>query len=99
MATYPDLYALLGSDLSGLKARILVALAIKANAIANDTNAPAEAKNWARLTLGDLAAYYTHVLHYIVAEYNGQPVSAITNATDAQVQTAVNAAVNSLLGA
>jgi len=49
--------------------------------------------------LGDLAAYYTHVLHYIVAEYNGQPVSAITNATDAQVQTAVNAAVNSLLGA
>ena len=97
MATYIELHTLRGSEsIAALRQKISVAIAIKANALAKA--APnATQKVWAKAALAAPEDFQDIVLNYILAEYSASATSAITGATDAQVQTAVNAAVTTLL--
>lgn len=98
MAIYTDLFAIIGSSAAeSLRQKIVVGIAIKANLLAKATPTEAQ-KAWAKDALAHPTNYLPLVLNYIVADYNAATISAITNATDSQVQTAVNAAVDTLLG-
>lgn len=97
MATYIELHALRGSaSLATLRQKINVAIAIKANALSKGTPNAAQGA-WAKSALANPESYQEIVLNYILAEYNTASTSVISAATDEQVQTAVNAAVTSLL--
>lgn len=99
MATYSELYAVSGnSTLPTLEKQIMVALMIKANVIAKLASPTAPQKDFARTALGDPSIYRQTVMNYILAEYNTATVATIAAATDTQVQTAVNSAVDTLLG-
>ncbi len=100
MATYLELHDLASSPtLSDLRKRIRVAIIIKANAVAESANPTAPAKEWSKAALGNPQFYEQTVLNYILADNAAATTTAITNANDTQVQTAVDAAVNTLLGA
>jgi len=100
MATYAELLDLASSSsIVGLRKRIVMAVLVKANIVAKAATPTAAARAWAQQALQNPQQYEQNMLNYILAEYNTQTTSAITNATDAQVQTAVNAAVDTLLGA
>ena len=99
MATYTDLHALRGSGtITPLRQKITVAIAIKANAIAKSATPTEAMVAWSKQALATPDQYQELVLNYILADYNTSSTAAITGATDAQVQTAVNAAVDTLLG-
>lgn len=98
MATYAELHALRGSStVSTLQQKIAVAIAIKATAIAKSANPTAAAKAFATAALKSPEAYLDQVMNYLLADNAGQTTSAITGASDNTVQTAVNAAVDTLL--
>lgn len=98
MATYIELHGLRGATgADTLQQKIAVAICVKANALAKATPTAAQ-RDWAKAALANPEAYVGIVLNYILADYNTATVSAITGATDAQVQGAVDAAVNTLLG-
>lgn len=97
MATYSQLQALRGSaSLQPLRDQVLIALAIKANTLSKATPTAAQ-KAFASAALSNPSIYLDTIISYLLAEYNGQATTAITGATDAQVQTAVNAAVDTIL--
>jgi hypothetical protein len=99
MATYIELFNLrVTEELLPLRQKIAVALSIKANAIAKSPSPTPEQKAFAVAALRDPTHYTAMVLNYILAEYNTQAVGVITGATDAQVQAAVNATADTLLG-
>ena len=95
MATYIDLY---DAVLVPLEKQIMVALSIKANVIAKSANPTAAQRAFAVAALRDPVTYLHTVKNYILAEYNTASLSVILGATDAQVQAAVNSAVDTLLG-
>lgn len=95
MATYTELYDFVSA---ALDKRIIAGIIIKANLIAKLTTPTAAQKAFAVEALGNPANYLATVRNYILADYNTAATSAINAATDAQVQTAVNAAVDTLLG-
>lgn len=100
MATYTELHALRGAATTEpLKQKIAVAIAVKANTIAKLQTPTSGQKAWAVSALADPNKDVGLVLNYILAEYNTQNASVITGASDANVQAAVNAAVDTLLGA
>jgi len=96
MATYIALFDAIGT-VATLDKQILVATTIKANLLAKATPNAAQ-KAFAIAALKDPVSYLPTIRNYIFADYNTAAISAITGATDAQVQTAVNAAVDTLLG-
>jgi hypothetical protein len=99
MATYIELHGLRGAaGADQLQQKIAVAICIKANAIAKLPIPTATQKSWATAALSNPESYVGLILNYILADYNAATVSAITGASDASVQTAVNAAVDTLLG-
>lgn len=98
MATYLELHTLRGStDLDTLSHKIRVAIAVKANVLAKASPTAAQ-KAFAVAALGNPDVYLSTITNYILADYNTATTAAIVSATDAQVQTAVNAAVDTLLG-
>lgn len=100
MATYLELEGLRnGAGIDDLVKKVAVAICIKANVIAKSGTSTAEQKAWAKAALAAPGNYQWPVLNYIIAEYNAATLAAITGATDVQVQDAVNAAVDTLLGA
>lgn len=99
MATYTELHALRGNpSIEPLRQKIAVALVIKANAVSKAAPTATQ-KTWALSALSNVLPDVERVLNYILGEYNTAPANTITGATDAQVQAAVDAAVNTLLGA
>lgn len=97
MATYIELHNLRGSEtLATLRQKINVAIAIKAKALAKATPNAAQGA-WAKSALANPDSFQELVLNYILAEYNTATTAVIVAATDEQVQTAVNAAVSTLL--
>ena len=99
MATYIELQSLRGSMLSSpLREKINVAIIIKANILAKLPTPTAAQVNWAKSALDSPEHFQSIVLNYILADYNTQTSTVIQNATDAQVQIAVNAAVDTILG-
>lgn len=97
MAIYTDLYALPGSA-ETLRQKIVVAIAVKANAIAKLASPTVGQRQWAKDALTAPAEYLPAVMNYIIADYNTAATTSIVNATDAQVQAAVNSAVDTLFG-
>lgn len=99
MATYLELQTLrTGSNVAELGQRIVVALCIKANAIAKLPTPTDAQRAWAKSALATPDQYIGMApLSYILAEYNTTDATVITSATDAQVQVAVDAAVDNLL--
>lgn len=99
MATYTELHDLMSSPSAGaLRQKLLVALLIKANAIAESASPTAAAKEWARSALRDPQQYSDTILRYVIADNAAATTTQITGASDAQVQAAVNTAVDTLLG-
>lgn len=99
MATYAELHALQGNNSSvvPLYDKIQVALIIRANALAKLANPTAAQKAFASAALANPSSYQQTVLNYILADYQAANVTQILNASDAQVQAAVDSAVNTLL--
>lgn len=98
MATYTELHGLRGATGADvLQQKIAVAICIKANLLAKATPTQPQ-RDWAKAALASPESYVGLVLNYILADYNTAAVGAITGAADADVQTAVNAAVDTLLG-
>jgi len=98
MATYAELYAISRDGTqTALTQKIIVALSIKANIIAKLATPTAAQKTFAINALGEPTKYLDTILNYILAEYSASTPTVITGATDAQVQTAVNAAIDTLL--
>lgn len=96
MASYINLYDAAGIPI--LDKQIQIALIIKANTIAKLTTPTAAQKAFAIAALRNPTDYLITVRNYIFAEYNTQSIAILSSATDSQVQTAVNAAVDTLLG-
>lgn len=100
MATYFELNDLMSSgSIVDLRRRLNVAIVIKANAIAKAASPSATAKEWAKTALDNPQRYADTILRYVVADNASLTTAQISGAFDAQVQTAVNAAVDTLLGA
>lgn len=100
MATYLELESIRNNaGIDDLMKRIAVAICIKANAIAKAVAATTEQKAWAKSALASPGTYQWTLLNFILAEYNAVTVEAILGASDAQVQAAVDSAVDTLLGA
>lgn len=98
MATYLELHAIRGAaGANSLTQKIAVAICVKANALSKATPTASQ-RAWITSALGSPNSYVDLVLNYILADYNTAAVAAITGASDAAVQTAVNAAVDTLLG-
>jgi hypothetical protein len=99
MATYLELQALQGAtEAEPLRLKIITAIMVKANTLAKATPTATQ-KEWAKSALGNPGAYVPTLLGYIIGEFNAVAIGSITGASDAQVQAAVDAAVNTLLGA
>lgn len=99
MATYLELHEFRAAPLSdALKQKITVAIAVKANGIAKLPAPTERQREWAVEALATPSAFTPLLLNYILAEYRSQTTGAIANASDAQVQSAVDAAVDTLLG-
>jgi len=100
MATYLELAAARGAASSDpLKQKITVAIAVKANLISNDATPSQQLLTWAQSALTSPDQYLWPMLNYIFAQYNASPIATITGASDTQVQTAVNVAVDTIFGA
>lgn len=97
MATYVELYDLAGNLIQTDK-KIVTAITIKSNLLAKLATPTALQKTFARAALQDPRTYLSTIRNYLLADFNASTVVAISGATDAQVQTAVNAAVDTLLG-
>jgi len=99
MATYLELYAAAGAGANpALQQQIVVAITIKAELISTLPTPTAAQKAWAVAALKSPTDYLPTVMHFILAQYAAQTMATIQAATDAQVQTAVNSAVDTLLG-
>lgn len=99
MATYLELYDLASSaTITDLRKRIQVAITIKAQAIAEAASPPVASLEWAKAAFGNPGHYEQTILHFVLADNAAAAVGSISGATDAQVQAAVNAAVDNLLG-
>jgi hypothetical protein len=100
MATYQELHALRGAaSTNPLKEKIAVAIVIKANTLAKLVSPTAGQKAWAITALQDPNKDAGMVLNYILAEYSTLAVASIIGASDVNVQLAVDATVDKLLGA
>lgn len=97
MATYNEIAGLLGSSLlDPLMQKIGVASLIKAQQIAEDPASTLGQNQWAESCLQNPQSYSTALRNYIFAEFNVASTDQMINATDAQVQSAVDKAVDTL---
>lgn len=91
MATYAELYDLRSN--SALRNKIAVACAIKAAALIDLEPPTATQLAWAKATLANPTAVADGVMSYVLAKNSGQTVAQINGASDAAIQTHVNAGV------
>ena len=95
MATYSELFVLL--DNSDLQDKTAVAVIIAAKSIGTEAEATPNHANrvlWARGAFENPRAVAVVMLRAVLAAHAGLTVAQITSATDAQLQTAVDAAVD-----
>lgn len=97
MATYDELRALPGSvDGDTLRRKIEVALAIKAQTLIDGTPTTTQVE-WAAATLTAPYDASGQVLNYLLAKANSFEVSQITGASDSQIQSWTDDAVDALV--
>ena len=97
MATYDELLA--ASKHDALRQRILVACVVKANEIILEAGATANHAArlaWAKTAIASPESVRDQVLWSALAQNKVAALAAITSASDALLQTAVDAAVNGL---
>lgn len=95
MATYSELRSLFGHD--DLRNKIEVAVIVAAEAIRNEDGGTANHANrllWAKAAFVSPRSVAERMLMCLLAANKTQAVGTITGASDATVQTAVDAAVN-----
>ena len=96
MATYAELLSINNTN-DALKQKVLVACVIACDVIRLEADATpnhAARLNWARVTLQDPSRAASQMLWAVLAQNNLLTAAQITGASDAAVQSAVNAAVN-----
>lgn len=99
MATYQELHEL--QAYPGLLDRIEVAVVIAAIAIRDDGAPPANQAQrlaWAKAVLQSPRGEASKMLPIVLGDNAASPVATIQAATDAQLQTAVNASIDILAG-
>ena len=96
MATYLELFAL--RNHSELRNRVAVAVVIAATAIKEEAPPVESRLEWARAALANPEAVAKQVWNSVLAQNESATVAAITGATDATIQTAVDAVVDLLAG-
>ena len=98
MASYTDLYDIRQDSV--LINRVSIAVAIKAQTYIDGATPTADELNWAAkvLPLNGGRTEAEKLLQYLLASNNTAAIAAITGASDATIQTAVDAAVNALVG-
>lgn len=95
MATYDELLSAAGN--TNLINRVRVATFVAATAIMSEPDtAPlhAERLQWAKQVFADPAAHGLRMIWPVLAQNKTAPLASITGASDAAIQTAVDAAVN-----
>lgn len=94
MATYTELFELRSN--SGLRNKVAVACAVKAQALIDGPSPTAAQLAWAQAAIRDPIAVADSLLNYVLAANKSATVAQITGATDAAIQTNVSAAVDKL---
>ena len=94
MATLTELYDLHANSV--LRNRIAAAVWVKAQATLADAQAPAGRKTWAEEAFQSTDRWADLLLRYILGLYSTADSSAITGASDEDVQAAVDGAINQL---
>lgn len=95
MATYLELLAASGND--GLRQKVRVGCTIAANAVMLEdvaTTNHAGRLAWAKSVYENPEAVGDRMLWAVIAQNSNATLSQITGASDAAIQTAINAAVN-----
>jgi len=95
MATYTELYGLWSNSV--LKNRVTVACIVAANTIRAEDGGTENHANrlaWAAQVFANPGMEADRMMMCVLAANNALTVAAITGATDAQIQTAVNDSVN-----
>ena len=97
MATYNEL-ATIQSDpgWQSLQQKIETATAIKAQSVIDAPAPPAARLDWARESIASVRSAANDLRFYVVAANNTATIAQIIGATDAQVQTNIDAAVDAL---
>ena len=100
MAAYTELLDIATQDI-GLRLRIKVACIVACDVIRSEPDSTPNHENrvrWARATLANPDTATGYMVLAVLAQNRAASVVQIKNATDAEVQTAVNAAVDLLAG-
>ena len=95
MATYQELLSAAQNDV--LRHKVRVGCLIAANTVMGEDVATLNHSGrmaWARLVYENPATAGEKMLWAVIAQNSGAPLAAITGASDAAVQTNVNAAIN-----
>lgn len=95
MATYTELYNL-RSD-SALRNKVAVACVVKAQGYLDEATPTTNEVAWANATINSPITMADKILNYVLAANKSATTSQITTASDAAIQTNVDAAVNALV--
>lgn len=95
MATYLELQNLRSN--SDLQDKVAVACVKKAQTLIDSTSPTANAITWAEEVLRDPRSKGLEIINYVLAKNSAATVSAIQEASDETIQTAVSGAVDKLI--
>lgn len=96
MATYTELYNELQED-AQLRDKVAIACCKKAQTIVDLSTPTADQLNWANAVLQNPAGAAMKLLPYVLAANSSATVAQIQSASDATIQTNVNAAADKLI--
>lgn len=101
MATYLELAQIndSSSDWNDFRAKVAVAVAVKATLIIDQATPTAEALAWAKGAITGPTQAVSDVLWYVIASNDNLAISAILSATDNAIQSNVNSAIDAIYGA
>lgn len=95
MATYAELYDLRGNPL--LLHKVVVAVMKKSQVLLDVATPTANQLAWAKATLTNPGQMAQTLFYYVLAANSSATVSQIQNATDASIQTNVDAAADKFI--
>ena len=95
MATYDDLFSLYYN--SGLRNRVIVAIAKKAQTLLAAPVPTSAQLNWAKNALENTDSVATALYKYVLAANSAFPVVQITGASDAAIQSNIDTAADKFI--
>lgn len=99
MATYAELLNIRDGQIGdGLRRQVRIAVVVAADLIRLENPSTTERRAWARAALQDPDRAADQMVWAVLAQNRAFTVAQITGASDADVQNAVNTAVNLLAG-